>query len=543
MRWILLTLTLSGIATAPAQVADLAVLNARVYTASAAHPITSALAIQDGKIVALGSEVAAHIGVSTRQIDAHGKVVIPGLIDSHVHMRALGDSLETLDLRGVASEAHAADKVRQVALQRKPGEWVRGTGWDQNLWDGQQFPSRQSLDAAAPNNPVYLRRVDGHAAWVNQKALDLADINARTADPAGGKILRAAGSAPTGVLIDRAQGLVARKLPPSTPAELERKIARAAQECARLGLTTVHDAGVDAADVAAYRSLILKHQLPVRIYAMIGGAGTLWDVLRSRGPEIGEQLTIRSIKLMADGALGSRGAAMLQPYSDDPGNSGLLILTEDAIRKVAEQAVGAGFQVNTHAIGDRANHVVLEAYAAALRGANDRRFRIEHAQIVAPEDFQRFQKYAVLASMQPTHATSDMGWAAARVGPDRIRGAYAWQTFLKLGVRVPSGSDFPVENANPLWGFYAAITRQDHSGNPPGGWFPDQRMTREEALRSWTMDGAYAAFEEKEKGSIEVGKMADFVMLSADIMQIRPAEILNARVLMTVRGGEIVFGQ
>ena len=544
MRWFLLLSTAPAwLSSADAQLADLAVINARIYTSSIVQSVTTAIAIKDGRIIALGPEVKAHIGPATRQIDAHGKAVIPGLIDSHVHMRALGESLEMLDLRGLSSESQAAEKVHEAVRQHKPGEWVRGRSWDQNLWAGKQFPSAPSLNAAAPDNPVYLTRVDGHAAWVNRKALDIADINARTADPPGGKILHSADGSPTGVLIDRAKTLVTAKMPPPTPADVERMIASAAQECARLGITTVHDAGVDSADIAAYRSLISKHRLPVRVYAMILGAGPLWNELRPRGPEIGEELTIRSIKLVADGALGSRGAALLQPYSDDPGNSGLLMLTEDTIRKVSEQAVASGFQVNTHAIGDRANRIVLNAYAAALAGPNDRRFRIEHAQIVAPDDFARFQKYSVLASMQATHATSDMGWAALRLGPDRLRGAYAWQTFLKLGVRVPNGSDFPVENPNPLWGFYSAATRQDHSGNPPGGWFPDQRMTRQEALRSWTLDGAFAAFEEKQKGSLEVGKMADFLLLSADIMQIPPAEILKTQVLITVRGGEIVFRQ
>ncbi|MCS7316579.1 MAG: amidohydrolase, partial [Bryobacteraceae bacterium] len=314
----------------------------------------------------------------------------------------------------------------------------------------------------------------------------------------------------------------------------------AARECARLGITTVHDAGVDTQELDAYRALIRAGKLPVRVYAMIGGAGKLWQQYLERGPEIGERLTVRSIKLMADGAMGSRGAAFFEPYSDDAGNTGLLLLSREQIEAVARDAFRRGFQVNTHAIGDRANRMVLEAYGAVLGGKNDRRFRIEHAQAVAPGDFELFAKFSIIASMQPAHATSDMRWAEARVGPERVKGTYAWRKFLSLGVPVASGSDFPVEEPNPLWGFYAAITRQDREGNPPGGWFPEQRMSRQEALESWTIVGAFAAFEENEKGSLRPGKLADFILVSEDLMQAEPRRILGARVLLTVVGGEIV---
>ena len=276
---------------------------------------------------------------------------------------------------------------------------------------------------------------------------------------------------------------------------------------------------------------------------MIGGDGPLWREYLERGPETGDRLTIRSIKLVADGALGSRGAALKEPYSDEPGNTGLLILTQADIERVARQAASRGFQVNTHAIGDRANRAVLNAYASALGGPNDRRFRIEHAQVVSLEDIPLFARYSVIASVEATHATSDMRWAEARLGPKRVQGAYAWRRFLSLGVPVANGSDFPVEDPNPLWGFYAAVTRQDHQGSPEGGWFPDQRMTRDEALKSWTLAGAYAAFEEKLKGSLEPGKLADFVLLTRDIMTVPPSEILETRVRMTVLGGEIVHGE
>ena len=357
---------------------------------------------------------------------------------------------------------------------------------------------------------------------------------------------RVAGAAHHHVEAHRELALVGAKIPAPTLAEVERRLERAARECARVGLTTVHDAGVGALELAAYRDLIALHRLPVRVYAMLGlseapADQALWRQYRSKGPETGAFLTVRSLKLYADGALGSRGAALLQPYSDDPSNSGLLISNEAFIRGTAAEALRAGFQVNTHAIGDRATRMVLDAYAAALTGPNDHRFRIEHAQVVAPDDVERFRRYSVLASMQPTHATSDMPWAETRLGPRRIRDAYAWRRFLDLGVALPLGSDFPVESPDPLWGFYAAITRQDHAGNPPGGWYPDQRLTRDQALRGFTLAGAYAAFEEHQKGSLEPGKLADFVLLSDDIMQIPAAAVWKAHVTLTVLGGEIVY--
>ncbi len=522
--------------------ADLVIENARIYTLNPAAPRAASLAVAGGRILAVGETVARHIGPGTRRVDARGAAIVPGFIDSHAHMEGLGDLLETFDLRHVKTVAEVAAIVRQATAARPAGEWIRGRNWDQTNWGG-QFPKAADLEAAAPGHPVYLTRVDGHAAWVNRKALELAGITRETADPPGGKIHRDAAGVPTGILIDTAQGLVGRKIPAATDEQVRERLARAARECARLGLTTVHDAGVDRRDLAGYRALIAANRLPVRIYAMIGGAGELWREYLERGPEIGERLTVRSLKLMADGAMGSRGAAFWQPYSDDPGNTGLLMLTRERIEEAARQAAAKGFQVNTHAIGDRANRVVLEAYGAVLGGANGKRFRIEHAQAVALPDFELFARYSVIPSMQSTHATSDMRWAEQRLGPDRLLGAYAPKRFLKLGLRVANGSDFPVEDPNPLWGFYAAVTRQDHQGRPEGGWFPEQRMSRQEALESWTIHGAWAAFEEDVKGSLEPGKFADFVLLSEDIMTVEPARILKARVTMTVLGGETVYSE
>ncbi len=522
--------------------ADLVIENAHIYTMNPARPEASVMAVKGSRILALGAEALPLVGPDTRRLDAKGATIVPGLIDSHVHVHALGDLLQSYDLRAVKSIAEVAAIVKEAATKSTAGEWIQGRAWDETNWGG-QFPTAAPITAAAPRNPVFLRRVDGHAGWANQKALEAAGISRETKDPQGGKIIRDAAGDATGVLIDRAQALVASKIPAPSQAQVESAIARAALEFAKLGLTTVHDAGMGQAELSAYRKLIAEHRFPTRVYAMIGGTGALWKEYQQRGPELGEQLTVRSIKLVADGAMGSRGAAFWQPYSDDAGNTGLLILSKDQIEAVARDAVKAGFQVNTHAIGDRANRTALDAYGAVLGGSNDKRFRIEHAQVVSLPDFALFAKYNVIASIESTHATSDMRWAAARLGPDRMMGAWAPKRFLAAGVRIANGSDTPVENPNPLWGFYAAVTRQDHSGNPPGGFMPDQRLSREEALRSWTLGGAYAAFEEKQKGSLEAGKLADFVMLSQDIMKVPAGDLLKTRVTMTVLGGVAVYNE
>lgn len=521
-------------------IADLIVKNARVYTVDRARPRASALAVRNGRILALGGDLSRYKGPGTREMDARGATIVPGFIDSHGHMASLGQGLETVDLRDAATAQEAVRRVAAAAGGRPKGEWVLGRGWDQTRWPEKEFPDADLLSDAVPDHPVYLTRVDGHAAWVNRKALESAGVDCSTKDPPGGRIHRNAEGWPTGILVDRAMGLVSRHIPPPGRERIKERLARAAEACARVGLTSVHDAGVAAEELAAYRELIAEQRLPVRIYAMIRGEGELWREYLDRGPEIGPFLTVRSIKLVADGALGSRGAALLEPYSDEPDHSGLLILTREDIERVAREAVSKGFQVNTHAIGDRANRVVLEAYGAVLGGGNPHRFRIEHAQIVSPPDIALFGKYGVIASMQATHATSDMRWAEQRVGHRRLAGAYAWKNFLRAGVRVANGSDFPVEEANPLAGFYASITRQDAQGQPRGGWMPEQRMTRQEALESWTLAGAWAAFEENEKGSLTPGKLADFVMLSQDILRVPPRRILETKVLMTIVNGRIV---
>ncbi len=535
-----------------AQAPDWILVNANIYTVDARQPRAQALAVRGERLAAVGSneKVRALVppGGTTRVVDAGGLTVVPGLIDAHGHMLGLGQSLERLDLREAASPDEVARLVRKQAARRRPGEWIQGRGWDQNKWPGKEFPTHDPISAAAPENPVYLTRVDGHAGWVNRKALELAGVSAATADPPGGRLIRGPDGVPTGVLVDRAQGLVTSKIPTSGPRQIQDALARAAQECVRLGLTGVHDAGVSMEIITAYKELIAENKMPLRVYAMIRGPSATLDEYFQRGPEVnygGGRLTVRSIKLGVDGALGSRGAALLEPYTDEPGNRGLITLAPSQMIQVCEHALERGFQVNTHAIGDRGNRIALDDYEAAFLGRKeyprDHRFRIEHAQVLAPDDIPRLGRLGVIASMQGTHATSDMPWAEARLGRERARGAYAWQALLKSGARLANGSDFPVEAVNPLWGFYASITRQDHAGQPAGGWFADQRLSREEALRSFTLDAAYAAFEERDKGSLEPGKLADFIVLSRDIMTIPPADVLKTEVVRTVVGGQTVW--
>ncbi len=535
------------------EVADLVLRNGKIVTMNPAQPEARALAIKGDRILAVGSDeqVQKFIGRSTRVIDLRGKLVVPGLIESHAHMLGIGQAKLMLDLVGTTSEEEIARMVAARAKKAKPGEWILGRGWDQNDWPNKRFPTFESLTKAAPNNPVYLTRIDGHAGWANKRAMELAGITRETKDPHGGRLIRDAEGRPTGVFIDRAQGLIIRHIPPLRREQKKRALELAMRECVAVGLTSFHDAGVDREVIELYKELLREGKLPLRLYVMLAGSDQrLLDEYFARGPEIGlgdHRLTIRAIKLIADGALGSRGAALLEDYADDPGNRGLLMLSEDQIFRIAHLALRHGFQVCTHAIGDRANRIVLNAYERAFRAnpsVKDHRFRIEHAQILDEADIPRFARMGVIASMQATHCTSDMPWVHDRIGKERAReGAYVWQKLLKTGARIANGSDAPVESINPLWGIYAAITRQDHQGKPPGGWYPDQCMTREQALRSFTLDAAYAAFEEDIKGSLEKGKLADMVVLSKDIMTIPAREILKTRVVMTIIGGKIVYQQ
>jgi predicted amidohydrolase YtcJ len=550
----LLCIALVLVAHAHAQAPrDAVLVNGHIYTANDAKPTATALSILGDRIMEVGTdeEVLTAAAAGTQVLDLAGKTVVPGFIDAHGHLLNLGLSLQQLDVTGTKSYQEIIDAVAARAGQTPAGQWILGRGWDQNDWPEQAFPEHVALSNISPHHPVSLVRVDGHAMLVNAAALVIAGINAQTPDPEGGKILRDATGNPTGVLVDNAMALVRGHVPPPAPEQKREALKLAIATLLRLGVTSVHDAGVDAATLDLYKSMIDNGEFPLRVYAMIAGADVAGvNQYLETGPVVGygdRRLTVRAIKLMADGALGSRGAALFDPYTDDPGNTGLLILGQEPIQMLTQRALAANFQVCTHAIGDRANRTVLDAYAAAFATAgidpkaNEARLRIEHAQVIAGDDYARFAEMRIIASMQATHATSDMPWAGARLGPDRIAGAYAWQRFIKTGVKIANGSDFPVESPNPLWGFYAAITRQDHAGNPPEGWQPDQRMTRDEALRSFTRDAAFAAFEEADKGTIEPGKLADLAILDRNIMEVPPPEILQTSVVMTFFGGKVAY--
>jgi predicted amidohydrolase YtcJ len=475
-------------------------------------------------------------------VDAAGSTILPGLTDAHAHLYGLGLSLDVVRLVGATSYNEVIERVRQRAATTAAGEWILGRGWDQNDWPVKEFPTAAQLDAAVPDRPVWLKRVDGHAGLANSSAMRAAGVTAATKDPEGGRIIRDASGNPTGVFVDTAQDLIERVVPAVTREQRKRRVLAAAQNIAANGLTEIHDAGADGDTIRAVQELIDENRFPIRVYSMLSDQGKFVDQWFKRGPLIGYggKLTVRSVKMYSDGALGSRGAALLEPYSDDPKNSGLMISTVEHMSDVALRARAAGFQGNTHAIGDRGVRNVIDAYERAGVAPKER-FRIEHFQVVAPSDFPRLVAKGIIASMQPTHATSDMYWAEARVGPERIKGAYAWRTVLNAGGRLAFGSDFPVEEVNPWHGIYAAVSRKDQKGWPAGGWYPDQRLTLAEAIRGFTKDAAYAAFEETSRGTIEPEKLADFTIVEGDPYTMSPDDLYKVRVKYTVVGGQIVF--
>lgn len=528
--------------------ADLIVHDARIHTVDATHPQAAAMAVRDGRIVFVGSEREAMNlrGPKTHVLDLDGRTVIPGMIDAHAHLLGLGQGLQTVDLRGTRSLEAIIARVVERRAATAPGRWIVGRGWDQNDWADTRFPEHAALSAKSGEHPVLLERVDGHAVLVNAAALKAAGITRETLDPAGGRIERDAEGEPTGVLVDNAIELVTRVMPTPTHDELRDAVTRAISELQRWGLTGIHDAGVTREVIGVYEALARDGRHGLRNYVMVAGGDADIDWALARGAQSGlydGRLWIRSIKLSADGALGSRGAWLLEPYADAPGHSGLATLPTGRVREVAIKALKAGFQVNTHAIGDRANRVVLDELTEAFDRVPvaDHRFRIEHAQILHPDDVARFAKLGVIPSMQASHQTSDMYWAGTRIGPTRELGAYAWRSLLDTGVIIPNGSDLPVELTNPLISFHAAISRQDARDWPVGGWHPEQRMSRDEALKSMTLWPAQAAFMEGEVGSLGVGKRADFVVLDQDILRVPVELILSTRVLQTWLGGERVY--
>ncbi|MHA7817923.1 MAG: amidohydrolase [Pseudohaliea sp.] len=500
------------------------------------------LSFADGVVLALHATAAeAAAAPADRRVDGAGATLLPGLIDAHGHVAGHGKALATVRLGGAGSEAEAAARVAAFAAADPGAGWIEGSGWNQVTWPGRAFPRRAALDAVVPDRPVALERVDGHALWVNSRALALAGIDANTEDPPGGQILRDGAGEPTGVLIDNAMALVSAARPAEDLAATMGHIARGLADLAANGLTAVHDAGVTAQELAAYRRLLARGELPVRVYAMLSMRDPALAAQLAAGPEQDSRglLTVRSVKLYADGALGSRGAALLTPYSDAPGNRGLLLREPAELAAQMQRAAAAGFQVNVHAIGDRANRLVLDAFSR-LPDRAAQRHRVEHAQILDPADLRRFAGLGVIASVQPTHATSDKNMAGDRLGEARLAGAYAWQSLLESGARVAFGSDFPVEDPNPFFGLHAAVTRQDREGEPPGGWRPEEKLDRATALSLFTEAAAWAMHAEERLGRLLPGYAADFILVRDDPFAVPAGDLWRNAVLATwVDGREV----
>ncbi len=538
----------------PAAVAPAPLLleNGVVYVSAEAKPSRASILLEGGKVAFVGDPARAReLARGARVVDLAGRFVFPGWADAHLHLLGVGKARSIADLRAQPDASAAASRMAEMAKSLPPGTWAEGRGWDQNLWPGREFPDARVLDRAVPERPAVAGRVDGHAFWVNTAALRAAGIDASTKDPEGGRILRRSDGTPSGVLVDNAMDLVARAMPTPTPADLDRWLSAGAEACARVGLTEIQDAsGYDAAAIASLERLASSGRLPIRVYATVSPEPDALPKFLARGTHLGggaDFLTVRAVKAYADGALGSRGAALLTDYTDEAGRTGLLVTSPERLAEIAGETRKAGWQLWIHAIGDRGNRIALDAFASAAGAlpqapAGASRPRIEHAQVIAPEDFPRFARLSVIASVQPTHATSDMPWAEARLGPTRVAGAYAWRRLKDAGAKLAGGSDAPVESENPLLGFYSAVTRQSLDGQPPGGWRPSEKLTRPEALALFTSDAAFAAFEESWRGRIEPGYAADLTVLSRDPLAVPVAEIPGIAAFLTVVGGRIAWG-
>ena len=531
-----------------AHAAPTLIKNVEGYTLQGQKLVTfNGMVYDDGKVVKIGdAKVLGKEFKKAKQIDGHGKTLLPGLIDAHGHVFRLGFKNSEVALVGTTTLATAQANIAAYAKAHPERQWILGGGWNQEIWKLGRFPTASELDKVVADRPVRLVRVDGHAAWLNSKALQLAGITRDTPNPAGGSIERDNAGNPSGVLVDKAMALVSAVIPPYTDAEKSTSLSAALQEFGSLGLTSVGDAGIGISEYAIYKQFADQGKLTTRIYAMIRDAGDDFKTLSKNGPLKGyaqDRLSVAAIKLYADGALGSRGAALLEPYSDDHNHSGLLFMDAASAQKNVEAGLKAGYQVNAHAIGDAANHELLDAFENAYKqvGGKDLRNRIEHAQVITLHDIPRFKELNLIASMQPTHATSDMNMAEDRLGKERLKGAYAWQTFLKQGTIIAGGSDFPVESANPFFGLHAAVTRTDHAGTPINGWRPEEAMTLTQAFRAFTLDAAYANHQEKVIGSLEKGKWADFILIDQNIFKIPAKDIWKTKVLKTWLAGELIY--
>lgn len=513
--------------------------NVNGYTLDSARSLQRFVAIQfsDDRIDRLFGAGEQLPETVDNRVDGAGRTLLPGLIDAHGHVLSYGLSLLRVDLTGTTTEAEAANRVAAFNAASPALDWVQGRGWNQVLWDSNSFPTAASLDAVVADKPVWLTRVDGHAGWANSAAMALAGVTSRTEDPQGGQIIRDADGNPTGVFVDNAMRLISERIPESSPEELQFALRTAMLRLAGYGLTSVHDAGVSSGVVAAYKQLLREGPLPIRVNVMLAATDGLYEQNLAAGTfrDASDTLVIHSVKIAADGALGSRGAALIDDYSDMPGHTGLLLHNQERLEYFMRAAMNAGFQVNTHAIGDNANRIVLDNYERLIAETNSRhlRHRVEHAQVLRYEDIVRFAELGVIPSMQATHATSDKNMAQDRLGDVRIEGAYAWRKLINAGALIANGSDFPVESPNPFFGLHAAITRQDHNNAPDGGWFPEERMTAEEAFASFTIDAAYAGHQENLIGTLETGKKADFILVYRDIFAAPASELWQTQVVET----------
>ncbi len=537
---------------ARAEDAEVVFTNGNVYTVNKKQPHAEAIVVKHGRVVFVGSNDDAKKIHAAKIVDLRGRTVVPGFADSHCHIFGIGEREMRLNLEGTNSLEDFLARVKEPVDKTGPGKWITGRGWIETFWKPPQFPTRQDLDKIAPNNPVFLTRADGHASVVNSAALKLARIDRNTTNPFGGQILKKNGE-PNGMLLDNAQDLVARNIPKPSESEREEALLRGIDREIKLGWCEIQNAGSYKEDVDLIRKAFDAGKIKIRFVNAVYGPGEDAQNFLREGSTINafdHHFTQRTIKVIFDGALGSRGAALLKPYSDAPETSGFLTEKPEELRPMFEEALRRGIQVETHAIGDRANRLILDLYEQAFKAVppdnrkiREPRWRVEHAQIVDPVDIHRFAKLGVIPSMQPSHAISDLFFAPARLGMDRLAAAYTWQGFLKNGCIVAGGSDAPVERGEPMIEFYAAVARKSIKGESGDGWHPEQAVSREDALKMFTIWPAYAAFEEKDKGSIEVGKLADFTVLSQDIMKIPEMEILETRNEMTVLGGDIVYSR
>ena len=518
---------------------DLLIFNATIYTVDSSFSTAEAMVVKDGKIVATGKTADLEKKYDPKEkLDAGGKFIYPGFIDAHAHFTGYGLNLQTVNVMGTRSWDEVIEKVKTFAAANPEG-WITGRGWDQNDWATKDFPTNLKLNELFPDRPVLIRRVDGHAAIANQQALDLAGIKAGDT-LTGGEIDEMEGTL-TGLLIDNAVGLVAAKIPDASDEKFKNALQAAEKNCFAVGLTTIDDCGLSFRSVDKIRKLQTNGDLKMRLYVMLSDAKENYDYLEKSGPIKTDRLNVRSIKVYADGALGSRGACMLQPYNDKPNWSGFLLSTPAHFDSIANYISQKGWQMCTHAIGDSGNRTILTIYAKYLKGKNDLRWRIEHAQVVNENDFNLFGANSIIPSVQPTHATSDMYWAGDRVGSEREKGAYAYKKLLQQNGWIPLGTDFPVEDISTFKTFYAAVVRKDSKGWPANGYQMENSLNREEALRGMTIWAATSNFEEKEKGSLEKGKFADFIILDADIMKEAPEKLLGIKVIKTFLGGEKVY--